>query len=88
VSTSPPADAALEAAGRSDHNVRRQSDMTNKIIAGCISCGVCLPECPSEAISEGEGIYVIDPALCTGCEDTGEPACIEVCPVDDIIVPA
>lgn len=62
--------------------------MANKIIDGCISCGVCLPECPNEAISEGEDIYVIDPQLCTECEETGEdPACIEVCPVDDIIVP-
>jgi ferredoxin len=61
--------------------------MANKIIAGCINCGVCVPECPNHAISKGKGIYVIDPALCNECADTGgESACIEVCPVDDIIV--
>ena len=33
----------------------------------CINCDVCEPECPNNAISEGEEIYVIDPALCTEC---------------------
>jgi MinD superfamily P-loop ATPase len=34
----------------------------------CISCGACEPECPNEAITQGESIYVIDPAKCTdGC---------------------
>lgn len=62
--------------------------MANKIIRGCINCGVCLPECPNHAITKGKGIYVIDASLCTECEENGgEPACIEVCPVDDIIVP-
>jgi len=42
----------------------------------CIFCGVCLPECPEGAISEGEP-YIIDPKLCTECA-----ACAEVCPVD------
>lgn len=63
--------------------------MAMKIIDGCISCGVCVPECPSEAIRKGKGIYVIDPDLCTECEETGgESACIDVCPVDDIIIKA
>ena len=35
----------------------------------------CQPECPVEAISEGD-IYVIDPELCTECG-----ACADVCPV-------
>lgn len=62
--------------------------MANKITEGCISCGVCEPECPNDAIFKGDDIYEIDPALCTECEeDGGEPACIEVCPVDDVIVP-
>ena len=30
----------------------------------CISCGVCVDECPVEAISEGD-TNVIDPDLCT-----------------------
>ena len=51
----------------------------------CINCDVCEPECPNDAISEGEVIYVIDPLLCTECVghfDT--PQCVEVCPVDCI----
>jgi ferredoxin len=52
----------------------------------CINCDVCEPECPNQAISQGEEIYVIDPARCTQCVghfDT--PQCVEVCPVDCII---
>lgn len=33
----------------------------------CINCDVCEPECPNGAISPGDEIYVIDPALCTEC---------------------
>lgn len=43
----------------------------------CISCGVCVDECPVEAITEGEDIYVINPDLCTDCG-----SCADVCPVD------
>ena len=53
----------------------------------CISCDVCEPECPNDAISQGPEIYVIDPAKCTECVghfDT--PQCREVCPVDCIPV--
>ena len=51
----------------------------------CINCDVCEPECPNSAISQGDEIYVIDPALCTECVghyDT--PQCVDVCPVDCI----
>ncbi|HNT54313.1 MAG TPA: 4Fe-4S binding protein [Anaerolineaceae bacterium] len=41
----------------------------------CIACGACEAECPSGAISEGNGFYVIDPAKCTDCG-----SCVEVCP--------
>ncbi len=27
----------------------------------CVACGTCAAECPAEAISEGDGKYVIDP---------------------------
>ena len=40
--------------------------MAYKITDECISCGACEPECPNEAISEGDIIYVIDPDKCTG----------------------
>ncbi|MDH2919581.1 MAG: YfhL family 4Fe-4S dicluster ferredoxin [Sideroxydans sp.] len=51
----------------------------------CINCDVCEPECPNDAISQGDSIYVIDPNKCTQCVghyDT--PQCVEVCPVDCI----
>jgi len=51
----------------------------------CINCDVCEPECPNDAISQGDTIYVIDPNKCTECVghyDT--PQCVEVCPVDCI----
>ena len=33
----------------------------------CISCGACEPECPNEAIAQGDTIYVIDGEKCTEC---------------------
>jgi len=51
----------------------------------CINCDVCEPECPNEAISQGEEIYVIDPHKCTECVGHfDEPQCRKVCPVDCI----
>lgn len=52
----------------------------------CISCGACISECPNDAISEGDEIYVINPDLCTECVGFyDEPQCVEVCPVDCIV---
>ncbi|MFC1917031.1 YfhL family 4Fe-4S dicluster ferredoxin [Chloroflexota bacterium] len=57
--------------------------MTYKITDECISCGACEPECPNEAISEGETIYVIDAAKCTECVGAFDSSkCVEICPVD------
>ena len=51
----------------------------------CTACGICLPECPNEAISEGD-IYVINPDLCTECVGFyNDPQCVDVCPVEAII---
>lgn len=51
----------------------------------CINCDVCEPECPNDAISQGEWIYVIDPNRCTECVGHFEtPQCQQVCPVDCI----
>jgi ferredoxin len=59
--------------------------MALKITDQCINCDVCEPECPNEAISMGEEIYVIDPARCTECVGHfDKPQCQEVCPVDCI----
>lgn len=50
--------------------------MAYYILEDCVECGVCVPECPEGAITEGSP-YSIDPKLCTECG-----ACAEVCPVD------
>jgi ferredoxin len=53
----------------------------------CINCDVCEPECPNQAIAQGEDIYVIDPQRCTECVGHfAQPQCVEVCPVDCIVV--
>jgi len=53
----------------------------------CINCDVCEPECPNDAISMGEIIYVIEPRKCTECVGHfDQPQCMEVCPVDCIIL--
>lgn len=53
----------------------------------CINCDVCEPECPNEAIYQGEEIYMIEPTLCTECVGHFETQqCVDVCPVDCIFV--
>lgn len=57
--------------------------MAYKISEECISCGACEAECPNQAISEGQTIYVIDPKKCTECVGSYESSrCAEICPVD------
>lgn len=50
--------------------------MAYHITDDCINCGACEGECPVQAISEGDGKYVIDADTCIDCG-----ACAEVCPV-------
>jgi len=61
--------------------------MAMKITEECIACGACLPECPTNSISEGDGVlYVIDPKTCVECVghfDTQQ--CVSVCPVECIV---
>lgn len=43
----------------------------------CTGCGLCVDECPSEALSlDSEGISTVDADACVECG-----ACIDVCPV-------
>ena len=57
--------------------------MSTLITDECINCGVCEPECPNTAISEGEDFYEIEADLCTECVGFhGQEMCQEVCPVD------
>jgi ferredoxin len=51
--------------------------MAYKIGEECISCGACAGECPTDAITEGDERYVIDPEKCIECG-----ACAGICPVD------
>jgi Predicted NADH:ubiquinone oxidoreductase, subunit RnfB len=53
----------------------------------CINCDVCEPECPNDAIYQGELIYEIESSKCTECVGHFKrEQCIVVCPVDCIIV--
>lgn len=54
----------------------RYIPMAFKITDDCIACGACASECPVNAISEGDGKYVIDADECVECG-----ACADVCPV-------
>src|SRR4030095_6050688 len=57
--------------------------MATFITEECINCGACEPECPNEAISEGDDTYVIAPRLCTECVGFHDhEACQAVCPVE------
>jgi ferredoxin len=57
--------------------------MATHITQDCINCGACVPECPNEAISEGDSIYVIAPEQCTECVGfNATEACQAVCPVE------
>jgi len=53
--------------------------MPHFITNDCAGCGACLPECPENAISEGDPIYKIDANACTDCG-----ACVDVCPSEAI----
>jgi len=60
--------------------------MALKITDECISCGDCEPECPNQAISVGEEIFIIDPLKCTECVGHfDESQCLKACRYDCII---
>ncbi len=60
--------------------------MAYKILESCGCCGVCVDECPVQAISPGDDIFVIDEKACVDCNGYyDEPACINVCPMDCIV---
>ena len=53
--------------------------MAYTITDACVSCGTCEPECPVNAISEGDTQYNIDADACIDCG-----TCASVCPVEAI----
>ncbi|MCL2566878.1 MAG: YfhL family 4Fe-4S dicluster ferredoxin [Alphaproteobacteria bacterium] len=61
--------------------------MALKITTDCTNCSACEPECPNNAITQGDEIYVIDPKLCTECIGAfDESQCVAVCPADCIVM--
>jgi ferredoxin len=59
--------------------------MSMVILEDCTNCGLCVPECPTESITEGDEIFEVNAATCNECEDQDDGShCIEVCPVDCI----
>lgn len=59
--------------------VRRKQIMAYVIGDNCLSCGACAADCPVEAISEGDGKFVIDADTCIECG-----SCAGTCPVEAI----
>ncbi len=60
--------------------------MAYKILEDCINCHACESECPNDAISQSETIFVIDSNLCTECLGYhDEPQCVSVCPIDCVV---
>ena len=53
--------------------------MPHVITDECTMCGTCIDTCPTEAISEGEEKYTINPDTCNDCG-----ACAAECPVEAI----
>ena len=54
--------------------------MAYKINDECTKCGSCVEACPSEAISEGQDKFVINPDVCIDCG-----ACTDSCPNEAIV---
>ena len=61
--------------------------MAMRITEECLSCGACVDECPVEAISEGDDIFIIDATICVECEGHNDsPMCQEICPDPDACI--
>lgn len=57
--------------------------MATLITDECIRCGLCVAECPNNAISPGVEIFEIDPGRCTECVGFhAAEQCAAVCPID------
>lgn len=62
--------------------------MALMITEDCIACGVCVPECPNEAIEPWSDLFRIRGGRCTECVGHhATPKCQELCPVSGCIVP-
>jgi ferredoxin len=69
-----------------NQHLERNLDMALYITEECTYCGACEPECPVNAISAGDDVYVIDAGSCTECAGYADaPACAAVCPAECIV---
>jgi len=57
--------------------------MATRITDDCVYCDACMSECPNDAISPGDDLYIIDPERCTECVGFHDhEACQAVCPAE------
>lgn len=57
--------------------------MAYKITEDCINCAACEADCPTQSITVGPEIYLIDPNTCVECVGYYDaPQCVVLCPVD------
>lgn len=59
---------------------KEDDTMAYVITDDCVMCGSCADVCPVEAISEGDGKYVIDADVCAECG-----SCAAECPQEAIV---
>ena len=63
--------------------------MALSIIESCVNCYACAPLCPSDAITKGAEVFLIDARKCTECEgDFADPQCASICPIEGAILNA
>ncbi|NOZ61774.1 MAG: ferredoxin [Calditrichaeota bacterium] len=61
--------------------------MAHQILDTCNKCGLCEPNCPIDAIYEGNYKYVIDGDTCVDCVGFApSPLCVKYCPIPGTIV--
>ena len=74
---------ALEAESQSE---TEKMAMAMKVTDECISCGACEPVCPTQSVSQGDSIYVINQETCVECVGHHDsPQCVSVCPVECVV---
>ena len=59
--------------------------MACRITGECISCGICISNCPNKAVYvTADDHFAIDPCRCTECIDLPHRRCEDICTVGAI----